>query len=259
MKKLLSFILLLLPLVAYTKAENSQTKSHKEKPIISLSATLESMHQWRGNASSDMPTITSRMELLWGNKRQLNIGVWGASAMGKEVSGVHYKEIDYFLVYRQGNFSIGLWDQFGMKGIDQPNIFDYNSQTTQHYVDLEMTYFFGKKIPLHLQADIAIYGNDYEQKKDGALQRRYSTYIEGAYDITLSPQTSISPFVGIGTALNGRTMNYGNGNNNFDLVNLGIITTQQIAIKKWYLPVQGRVFWNPAQKIARLQISLKLF
>lgn len=49
-----------------------------------------------------------------------------------------------------------------MKNIENPNIFDYNSKTTNHYIDLEMIYYFGDEFPLKIQTDVALYGNDFE-------------------------------------------------------------------------------------------------
>lgn len=259
MKKIALFISLSLLTIGflYGKSNNDSTACFLKQ--VNISATLESMHFWRGNASADMPTVSSRLNLFFGNKQQFNLGVWGASSIGKELSGVHYKEIDYFFIYRYQNFTLGLWDQFSMKGLAHPNIFDYKENTTTHYVDAEMTYFFGQKFPLKIQADVAIYGNDYETNVAGGRSRRYSTYLEGRYRLVVSPKIAVEPFVGIATALNGRTMGYGNGSNNFDLVNIGVATTKEISLFDRRFPIKTTIFWNPAQKIARFQLSVNLF
>lgn len=226
---------------------------------IKINSTLESMHTWRGNASADRPTITGQLAILLDKKHRLKLGVWSASAFNKENSGDFYQEIDYFLVYQYHHFSVGIWDQFSTKGLVDPDIFDYNKNTTNHYIDLELIYFFSDDFPLRLQADIALYGNDYELDASNNLQRRYSTYFEARYRAITTSKIKFGPFVGVGMALNGKTMGYGNGKNNFDLVNIGVMADKMVRVANWQFPVRIVTFWNPAQKLARLQLSVNLF
>lgn len=148
--------------------ENVSPKLEKDtiianENVVELNARIESMHRWRGNASSDRPTVTGTLKVNLDKAKKLQVGVWGASAIANETSGKHYKEIDYFVTYQVSpKFSVGIWDQYPMKNIENPNIFDYNSKTTNHYIDLEMIYYFGDEFPLKIQTDVALYGNDFE-------------------------------------------------------------------------------------------------
>lgn len=178
---------------------------------VELNARIESMHRWRGNASADKPTVTGSLRINLDKNKKWQIGVWGASAVANETSGKHYKEIDYFIVYQPNSkFSIGIWDQFPMKNQENPNIFDYGTLSTKHYIDLEMIYYFGDQFPLRIQTDVALYGNDFETDPH-------------------------------------------------DVVNVGLMAVRKVAVAQWQVPVTGVVFWNPSQKLARLQLSVNLF
>lgn len=228
--------------------------------IVELNARIESMHRWRGNASSDRPTITGTLKVNLDKNKKWQMGIWGASAISNETSGVHYKEIDYFITYQvTPKFSLGIWDQFPMKNQINPNIFDYNQYSTKHYIDLEMIYYFGDQFPLRLQSDIALYGNDFETDAFGKKTRLYSTYIEGLYRMITTPKMRFGPLVGIGISFQGNSMEYGNGKGNFNVVNVGFMAVRKVKVSNWQFPVTGVAFWNPSQKIARVQISANLF
>ncbi len=80
---------------------------HNEN-TVELHARIESMHRWRGNASSARPTVTGTLKINLDKEKKWQIGIWGATAVANETSGVHYKEIDYFLVYQPNSkFSVG--------------------------------------------------------------------------------------------------------------------------------------------------------
>lgn len=227
---------------------------------VELNARIESMHRWRGNASADKPTVTGTLRINLDKNKKWQIGVWGASAVANETSGKHYKEIDYFIVYQPNSkFSIGIWDQFPMKNQENPNIFDYKTLSTKHYIDLEMIYYFGDQFPLRIQTDVALYGNDFETDPQGNKTRLYSTYIEGLYRIITTPKMRFGPFVGFGMSFHGNSMEYGDGKGNFDVVNVGLMAVRKVAVAQWQFPVTGVVFWNPSQKLARLQLSVNLF
>lgn len=248
-----------------TAQESVNTKLDKDSVITSQNTVefhsrIESMHRWRGNASSDRPTITGTLKVNLDKNKKWQAGIWGASAITEETSGVHYKEIDYFVVYQpNARFSVGIWDQFPMKNQVNPNVFDYGNSSTKHYIDLEMIYYFGDQFPLRLQTDIALYGNDFETDEFGNKTRLYSTYIEGLYRLITTPKMRFGPFVGVGMSFKGNTMEYGDGKGNFNVVNVGVMAVRKVKVSNWQFPVTGVVFWNPSQKIARFQISANLF
>lgn len=227
--------------------------------LVSVHSKFESMHTWRGNASADRPTITGTLKITPDKQGIFEFGVWGATAIAEETSGVHYQEIDYFATFNFNDFSIGIWDQFGTKGVANPNIWDYKKETTTHYIDLEASYNFHKLLPLTLTADIAIYGNDYELDDQNELKRRYSTFLQANYTLYDSEAITLNSFLGVGFALNGKTMEYGTGTKNFEFVNVGLKATRNLTIGNYTLPVHGMVFWNPARQLARFQVSIDLF
>jgi hypothetical protein len=46
---------------------------------------------------------------------------------------------------------------------------------------------------------------------------------------------------------------------NFDIVNTGMTVTKNIEIFDYKLPVSATAMWNPANKIARIQLDVGLF
>jgi hypothetical protein len=45
----------------------------------------------------------------------------------------------------------------------------------------------------------------------------------------------------------------------FDIVNTGMTVTKNIEIFHYQLPVSATAMWNPANKIARIQLDVNLF
>lgn len=261
MKKIPNIVLFLFIFSATLKGQESANVSKADTPSpIELSAKIESMHRWRGNASSDNPTITGTLKANLDSAKKWELGVWGASAISNESSGKKYQEIDYFITFQvTPKFSIGIWDQFSMKNVTNPNIFDYNDLSTKHYIDLEMVYIFGSQFPLRIQTDIALYGNDFQTDAFGNRTRLYSTYIEGTYTLINTSKINFGPILGMGLSLQGNAMEYGNGKGNFNVVNVGFTAAKKVKVSNWQFPVTGVVFWNPSQKIARVQLSATLF
>ncbi len=227
--------------------------------LVSIHSKFESMHTWRGFASADRPTFTGTLTINPDRHGVFYLGLWGATAVAQENSGFHYQEIDYFVSFNYNDFSIELTDMFATKGATAPNIWDYKKETTIHQVDLGISYNFQKFIPLSLSANVLIYGKDYELNEQNELKNRYSTYLQANYTLYNSDAITLNSFIGAGFALNGKTMEYGSGTKNFEIVNVGLKASRNLLIGNYTLPVHGMVFWNPATKLARFQVSIDLF
>lgn len=75
-----------------------------------------------------------------------------------------------------------------------------------------------------------------------------------------SQKITLQAYLGAGFALNGASHLYTDDpNSNFDIVNTGIKAYKNIHILNYKLPVSAVAMWNPALKIARIQLGVVLF
>ena len=191
--------------------------------------------------------------------KSLTAGFWGGMAFSNESDGTYYKEINYYVQYAANGFSIGLWDLFNTRGVESPDVWDYNKETTGHLLDLRTSYNFGEKFPLTLEADVLLYGSGDSQYVNGEFEQRYSTYIQVAYPLIQGAKVDLNTFVGAGFSFNGDTHLYGDGEENFDIVNVGLTASKVLKVSTLRIPVSATTMWNPSTKIARVQFTVKLF
>ncbi|MGI9525883.1 MAG: hypothetical protein ACR2MS_02105 [Weeksellaceae bacterium] len=224
-----------------------------------FNAGIETNHLWRGLVISDKPTVTGMIKMNLDDQNKFHFGLWGGTAISNENDGTHYKEINYFIEYADTNFSIGLWDLFNTRGITSPEVFNYDKDKTTHILDLRTAFFLGESFPMSLQANVLLYGTaDQELNDDGDNEQVYSTYLEAAYPV-YKGQVNVDAFVGAGLALNGDTHLYGNQENSFDIVNVGVKASRNVTVGNLSFPVNGMVFWNPSNEYVRMQIAASLF
>lgn len=252
MKKIIYTLAVAMFLGSFVNAQESK------EDRIELTAGLETNHLWRGLIIADKPTVTGMLKVNLDENKHWSAGVWGGAAISNESDGTHYKEIDYFVQYANEKLSIGIWDLFNTRGIDTPEVFNYKDNETTHILDLRTSYYFGDKMPLSLQANVLLYGNDREVEADGDVNQRYSTYVEASYPV-YKGKVNLNAFAGAGFAIDGETHLYGNGENKFDVVNVGLKATRNIKIGNFELPVNGMVIWNPSKEYVRMQLSTTLF
>ena len=50
----------------------------------------------------------------------------------------------------------------------------------------------------------------------------------------------------------------GNSQENFDLVNVGLVASKTLKVADLSIPVSGATMWNPSLKIARAQLAVIL-
>jgi hypothetical protein len=96
---------------------------------------------------------------------------------------------------------------------------------------------------------------------DGTYKKnKYSTYVQASYPLINDNKVNLSAFVGAGFALNDKRFLYGNGENSFDIVNVGVKATKTLKITDHYsLPVAMMAMWNPSNKFARIQLAATVF
>lgn len=228
---------------------------NQKQSRLDFNVGLETSHLWRGLVINDGMTVTGYVHYALDKNQNLITGVWGGAGFDGK-----YTEINYFVEYHKNNFSIGLWDLFNSSGVSSPDVFDYNKNTTMHIIDLRTSYRFSDSFPLRVEADFLLYGNDRELSASLDARNRYSTYVELGYPVIKNQKVNLDLFVGAGFALDSDSHLYTNqSQSNFDIVNAGFKVSKNISIFDYKLPVAATTMWNPADKIARVQLSVDLF
>ncbi len=236
----------------------AQETELKDGPV-DFSVNLQSNHLWRGIVITDKPVIMVLTSIKLNESGSFTTGFWGGMSFSNESDGTHYKEINYYVQYASNGFSVGLWDLFNTRGVESPDVWDYDKESTGHLLDFRSSYNFGKEFPLTLEADVLLYGSGDSQLKNGDVEQRYSTYFQVSYPLVKDSKVNFDAFVGAGFSLNGDTHLYGDGEQNFDLVNVGLTASKTLKLLDLSIPVSATTLWNPSLKIARVQLAVTLF
>ncbi len=227
-----------------------------KKPAVDFTANVQTNHLWRGLIVTDKPMVGVQTIFNIDGENHFTAGFWGGMSVSNESDGTHYKEIDYFVQYANNGFTIGLWDLFNTRGAKNPDIWNYKENETGHILDLRTSYNFGK---VTVEADVLLYGTVDREFEGMETKQRYSTYLQVSTPLYSGAKVNLNGFVGAGLALNGETHLYGNGENKFDIVNVGLTASKNIKLGNWILPVSATTLWNPSLKVARVQLAATLF
>lgn len=258
MKKLRQTILALAIVAAaaptFAQSETPQTGS------IETHLQIKNMHLWRGYAVTE--AAMSALDVAWVNpSKTFKVGVWGGAGW----NGI-YREFDYYFSYNKGGFNLALWDIYNFStNLPSSKLFDYNSKTTQHFIDLTLGYNFGKSFPLTLSASTIIFGRDRDILPEDMLSpspirrgdNRYSTYIKASYPVVKTNGYSVDLYTAGAFALNGQTANFYGSKTN--IVEAGFVVAKELTIGEYKIPVSATAMWNPELNIGNLQLAVNLF
>ncbi|MCL5128627.1 MULTISPECIES: hypothetical protein [unclassified Algibacter] len=237
----------------------SQETELKDSPI-DFNVDVKTNHLWRGLVITDKPMVAVFSKLKLNKSGSFTTGFWGGMAFSNESDGTSYKEINYYAQYAKNGLSIGIWDLFNTRSVAVPDVWNYDKNTTTHLIDLRTSYQFDDNFPLRLEADVLLYGSgDSQLNSDGDRDQRYSTYVEASYPIIRDTKVNLKGFVGAGFSFDGDTHLYGDGDQNFDLVNVGLTATKILKFSDLSFPVSATTMWNPSLRIARVQLAISLF
>lgn len=255
--------------------EDATALALDKRENLQFNVGLQTSHLWRGLIITDKPVITGQIWYNLNSANTLQVGIWGASAISNDSDGTHYKEINYYFQYSKNGLTIGLWDLFNARSINtaiaSEDIFNYSQTRTAHIIDLRTSFQFKPSFPLCLEADFLLYGGanagEVMLKQDGKYDaNKYSTYVQASYPFFQNEKITLNTFIGGGFAFNpgkpseGQTTYlYGNGKNNFDIVNIGFTATKKIPIFKTEIPISLSTIWNPSNGYARVQVATTLF
>jgi len=151
MKKLL---IVFAALVAVQMSYAQETEL-KDSPI-DFTVDLKTNHLWRGLVVTDKPMVAVFSSLKLNKSGSFSAGFWGGVAFSNESDGTSYKEINYYVQYAENGFSIGLWDLFNTRTVLEPDVWNYDKNTTTHLIDLRTSYQFDESFPLRLEADVLL-------------------------------------------------------------------------------------------------------
>ncbi len=256
MKKILLLVLVAVLSIQMSVAQEAELKDGP----VDFTVNLQSNHLWRGLVITDKPVIMVLTSIKLNESGSFTTGFWGGMSFSNESDGTHYKEINYYVQYASNGFSVGLWDLFNTRGVESPDVWDYDKESTGHLLDFRSSYNFGEEFPLTLEADVLLYGSgDSQYATNGDLEQRYSTYVQVSYPLVKDSKVNFNAFAGAGFSLNGDTHLYGDGEQNFDLVNVGLTASKTLKLLDLSIPVSATTLWNPALKIARVQLAVTLF
>jgi hypothetical protein len=206
------------------------------------SAGFQTRHIWRGSLTCDTWNIQPSFNI---SRKNFLIGTWAAYTVDNS-----YSEVDLYVSYTLGNFTVALLDYFCPNSSMQFNrLFDFNQRTTQHTLDVNLSFNGTSKIPIQIMASTLIYGDDLNPVTN---KNYFSSYIEANYTWTRTLQQQFEFFVGI-------TPFEGYYAKSFKVVNTGFCVNQTILISESLkIPTFCKFLINPYAESAYLVFGLTL-
>lgn len=234
------------------------------KVSLNLGADLVTRYVWRGQNYGNAPAIQPTLSL---KAFGFSLGAWGSYSLSRYTFHVNdsttvednYSEIDLFLSYHYSYFTLVLTDYYvsiPMDTLPGANYFDWENTTTWHTLELTLMVEGPEKFPIQFIAATLIYGADKGKDTTGVYgagsTNNFSTYLELSYPFNVKG-FSVRPFIGgipFGSAWYGPKAG---------INNVGINVTKEIPIsKKYTLPIQGKLVFNPISKKAYLVFILSI-
>jgi hypothetical protein len=172
LKKVITGVVLVIFAGFSLSASESEAVS-STKPSISLFAygELVSTHVWRGGKSGNAPAFEPMVEL---SRNNFTLGSWAAITF----DGL-YRELDLYLTYSVGDFTLGLYDYYCPPA--KPGVADFSTFSgpeTFHLYSFDAVYQGSSKLPVKLTASVMMYGMDVEAESGDPY---FSTYLEAVY------------------------------------------------------------------------------
>ncbi len=243
---------------------NIEEERNPAKVTLNVGADLVSRYVWRGLDFGKSAAIQPTLAL---DAFGFSLGAWGSYGFSRYTFWVddstsledNYSEIDLFLAYTYKYFTLMLTDYYAPIPIDTlpgMNYFNWKNATTWHTLELTLILDGPEKFPIQFIAATLIYGADKGKDTSGIFgagaNNNYSTYFELSYLFNIKG-FGIRPFIG-GIPFGSSWYGPKAGVNN-----VGINVRKEIPIsKKFRLPVQSNLVFNPLSKKAFLVFILSL-
>ena len=167
--------LVLLVIVVFIFAvQRTHAESIDREHEIDFSVDLYSKHLWRGFSNGNSVSIQPAIEYSYSG---FATGAWAAVS----VDGSYY-ELDLYVAYTLGSFSVTFYDYFcPVKPLADNEFFEIQQRKTKHTFDLNVEYSQPDKHPFALTVATMIYGDDLNPENG---KNYFSTYIEPSYNAT---------------------------------------------------------------------------
>lgn len=240
------FLCLLLPSSLFAQDEGKYTP-------VDFSLQLKNKHLWRGLQVTNEALGAIDLHIK-DKSNSFAVGLWGGSGF----TGV-YKEFDYYMSYSRSGFAIALWDIHNFSGDSKTfnKIFDYDAQTTGHFIDLSVAYRFQGSFPLNISWATIIYGCDRGTLNEKNL---YSTYVSMDYPVLRGGVVDVALGVGGAFALSPES---GTDKHFYaddaGIVSINITASKKVKLGNYTLPVAVTGMFNPVRNEANLQIAFDIF
>ena len=222
--KMSAILLLLATTVAYGQDKKWQ---------INAEADLVSSYVWRGMYQSGVSIQPTLSLSAYG----ITLGSWGSSDFSTPA-----KEIDFFLSYETGGFSVDITDYWYRSEGES-----FFKERGSHSLEAGLAYTFSEKFPLSLGMNTMFWGD--EDKKENGKQQ-YSTYLTASYSfavkgIDCETGIGISPWKGLYSE-------------KLNVASITMRATKNLKLSgKYALPVFAELILSPAQDNAYLVFGLR--
>lgn len=241
-KTIIIITIIILNISATTQAQNVAEG-------ISIDAGLKNMHLWKGYKVSENAVATLNTSYTTENGF-FTAGLWYGSSFD-----ANFTEFDYYVAFNltdQLNFSI--WDINNFSDFQNADIFDYDRETTSHFIDATLTYQATDR--LGLVWSTIVLGRDTFVDNNGEVKNAFSNYAEMNYAFIQDENLDLTAFVGGGFSFLNEAHFYGSTPN---IVNVGLSASRAVELLGSLVPVSATAMWNPEQKYGAMQLSIGLF
>ena len=225
------------------------TDTEEADPKLTAAVDVVYPYLWRGiKYYGDKVAFQPYMNYAFTDK--LSVGVWATTNFSNAADA--YNEFDWNISYQVTPIvAVMLSDYYWPATKNNPDwerssYFDYSEGSAQS-LDLSVLFDFSEKgVPLDLQWNTLIGGNDYKYDDNGNRSRAFSSYAEAGYTHSFEGVgVDVRPFVGA-VVINGGY--YGVDENDeagFFFSNVGVNVSKDFKItEKFSLPVFIRYTYN---------------
>jgi len=234
-----SIIIVLLLLIFVPLCSIKAQKKANLKP--ELGCDIVTSYIWRGSAAyaalGDRNVLSPSFQPAFSlNYKGFELGTWGSI----DFTGT-YKELDLYLSYSLKGFTIMATDYYWAGDWIVDNYFNYQNDSTSHYIEASLAYK-GEKIPFSILVATMLYGADKQFEEPS--KNNYSTYIEAGYSFAIQ-NFKLDLFLGV-TPMDGLYGDGYGGKDGFAVVNTGVTGSRTIEItEKFSIPLKASVIANP--------------
>ncbi|MAG85829.1 MAG: hypothetical protein CMB97_00215 [Flavobacteriaceae bacterium] len=212
---------------------------------------VKNMHLWRGFRVTDAPMTAADVSFKSKNGK-IKAGIWGGAGFNGD-----YTEFDYYISYSSGGFYLAVWDINNFSDFPNANIFNYDKDTTSHFVDITASYTF-KKIPISFSWSTIFIGRDtYVDNETGTTKNAFTNFLQLNAKVYERVDSSLILYISGAFSPVSRDIHfYGQ-----DFLNsFGIIYNKDVNLfNEKVLPVSATALWNADLNYGALQVAVSLF